>query len=96
MPCAPKKGYQMTKENTATKSTGGEATAETAQPSLDLQDLAQMTALLQIAVKRGAFDMEELENVLPVHKKVSAFLQHQAQIQAAAQAAQKAETEGES
>lgn len=85
---------------TKAKTTSGEAeVAATAAPQpeapgLDLNDLAQLTALVQMAVKRGTFEMEELESVLAVHKKVSAFLRHQAQMQAAAQDP-KAATEGE-
>ncbi len=96
----------MTKSKTASQSVQGEAEVQATTspepevqapaPGLDLQDLAGLTAIVQTAVKRGAFEMDELEPVIAAHKKVSAFLQYQAQMQAATQAAQKAETEGES
>ncbi len=60
-------------------------------PTLGLQDLALTLNLLNMAIKRGVFETNELRSVLDVYEKLEAFLQHQAQAQAAAQA-QKAQT----
>lgn len=69
----------------------GEATVEstTAQPQapgLDLNDLAMVLNLLNISIKRGAFEVNELRNVLESYEKLEAFLKFQAQMQAAAKA----------
>ncbi|GEM_PF-6827221 len=55
-----------------------------ASPSLDLNDLALALNLVNVAIKRGAYERAELRNVLDVTDKLEAFLQYQAKAQAAA------------
>lgn len=62
-------------------------------PALNLQDLALTLNIMNIAIKRGAFDTKELRGVLDVYERVEEFLQFQAKAQAAAQTA--AENKGE-
>lgn len=57
-------------------------------PNLDLQDLAMVLNLLNIAIKRGTFEPSELASVGTTYSKLEAFLQYQAQLQAAAKAQQ--------
>lgn len=52
-------------------------------PSLDLKELAVAINLLDLAIKRGAYETKELRSVLDVYEKIEAFLQYQAQLQAA-------------
>lgn len=58
-------------------------------PSLDLQDLALALNLLSVAIKRGTYEPKELRGVATVYEKLEAFLQYQAQMQAASVAQQK-------
>ena len=61
-------------------------------PGLDLQDLAMVLSLLNTAIKRGTYEPNELTTVGATYGKLEAFLQYQAQMQAAAQqAAQRGE-----
>lgn len=60
-------------------------------PSLDLKDLGLVLNLMNISIKRGTFEPHELRGVLDLYDKLEAFLKFQAQLQAAAQAAQKGE-----
>jgi len=77
------------------QATGGEAEVTATQapqsPSLDLNDLALALQLMNVAIKRGTYERAELRGVLDVTDKLEAFLQFQAQAQAAAQAAQEGE-----
>jgi len=56
---------------------------QTQVPTLDLQDLAKVLNLLNIAIKRGAYEPNELANVGTTYSKLEAFLKYQAQVQAA-------------
>lgn len=84
----------MAKNKTVDQSVEGEAEVKTTRapeqakaPSLDLQDLAMVLNLLNASIKRGAFEPNELTTVGNVYSKLEGFLQYQAQMQAAAQAA---------
>jgi hypothetical protein len=57
-----------------------------ASPGLDLNDLALALNLVNVAIKRGAYERSELRNVLDVTDKLDVFLQYQANAQKAAQA----------
>ena len=89
----------MAKTDAATNQTiEGEAKVEqtTAQeqpkaPGLELQDLGMMLNLLNTAIKRGAFEPNELTTVGNTYTKLEAFLQYQAQLQMALRASQKGE-----
>jgi hypothetical protein len=59
-------------------------------PGIDLQDIANVLNLVNIAIKRGAYERNELRNVLDTTDKVENFLNYQSQVQAAS-AAQKGE-----
>lgn len=61
-----------------------ETKANDVPPSLDLNDLALALNLVNVAIKRGAYERSELRNVLDVTDKLEAFLQFQAKTQAAA------------
>lgn len=63
--------------------------AQADEPSLALQDLAIILNLLNVAIKRGAYETKELRGVLDTFEKLENFLQYSAQMQAAQQAAQK-------
>jgi hypothetical protein len=52
-------------------------------PSLDLKDLGVMLNLINITVKRGAFEPNELAMVGNLFNKLERFIQYQAQMQAA-------------
>jgi hypothetical protein len=88
---------------TVEESVEDEVTTETSAPealktppSLDLNDLALLLNLVNTAMKRGAYEREELRTVLDNTDKLAAFLQFQAQAQKAAQeAAKEDESEGE-
>lgn len=58
-------------------------------PGLDLQDLALMLSLINISIKRGTFEPNELREVLDVFDKLQNFLQFQAKLQADAAAQKK-------
>ncbi len=60
-------------------------------PSLDLKDLGLVLNLINVSIKRGTFEPQELRSVLDVYDKLESFLKFQAQMQAAAIAAQKGE-----
>jgi hypothetical protein len=62
-----------------------------AAPSLDLKDLGLVLNLINVSIKRGTFEPQELRSVLDVYDKLESFLKFQAQLQAAAIAAQKGE-----
>lgn len=62
---------------------------QSAVPGLDLQDLALALSLLNAAIKRGAYEPNELAVVGSTYGKLDAFLQYQARLQAAAQEAAK-------
>lgn len=51
--------------------------------SLNLQDLAVTLRLLSVAIKRGAFEPNELSDVGNNYKKIEAFLKHQASLASA-------------
>ena len=73
----------MTKtEQVADQTAGTEAQA--AAPGLELQDLALVLNLVDVSIKRGAFERAELREVLHVTDKLDVFLQYQAQAQARA------------
>lgn len=55
-------------------------------PRVDLNDIAQMLRMVELAIKRGAYEPNELVAVGSLHGKVNAFLAHQAQLQQAAMA----------
>ena len=59
-------------------------------PGLDLQDISAALNLVNVAIKRGAYERTELRQVLDVTDKLDVFLNYQAQAQAA-MAAQKGE-----
>jgi hypothetical protein len=59
-------------------------------PGIDLQDIANVLNLVTVAIKRGAYERNELRNVLDTTDKVENFLNYQSQVQAAS-AAQKGE-----
>jgi hypothetical protein len=59
-------------------------------PGIDLQDIANVLNLVNVAIKRGAYERNELRNVLDTTDKVENFLNYQSQVQAAS-AAQKGE-----
>jgi hypothetical protein len=59
-------------------------------PALDLQDIASVLNLVNVAIKRGAYERTELRDVLDITDKLDVFLQYQAKLQAA-NAAQKGE-----
>jgi hypothetical protein len=54
-----------------------------AAPGIDLQDIANALNLVSVAIKRGAYERNELRNVLDVTDKFEHFLNYQAQAQAA-------------
>jgi hypothetical protein len=62
-------------------------------PTLDLQDLAVVLNLLNIAIKRGTYEPTELTEVGITYGRLEAFLKYQAQLQAAQQAPEKKEGE---
>lgn len=79
------------------QATGGEAQVEATQaqaPGLDLNDLALVLQMMNLAIKRGTFERAELRSVLDVTDKLEGFLQFQAQAAAAAQAAKAEQGEG--
>ena len=89
----------MANKEVIDQTTAGEAVVETnmpeeqmAPPALDLKDLAIAMNLLNVGIKRGAYETNELRGVLDCFEKLEAFLAFQAQLQAANQAAQEAET----
>ncbi len=57
---------------------------------IDLQDIANVLNFVTVAIKRGAYERNELRNVLDTTDKVENFLNYQSQVQAAS-AAQKGE-----
>lgn len=63
-------------------------------PSVSLQDLAMVLNVLNVAIKRGAYEPNELATVGQVYGKLEAFLQAQAQA-AEGQASADEPTEGE-
>jgi hypothetical protein len=65
-------------------------TPQPAAPALDLQDIASVLNLVNVAIKRGAYERPELRDVLDITDKLDVFLQYQAKLQAA-NAAQKGE-----
>ena len=70
-------------------------TMEPQAPQLDLKDIAVALQLIEAAIQRGAFQPRELATVGETHGRIQVFLEHQAKLQAAAQQAQAAETQGE-
>ena len=63
-----------------------------AAPGLELQDIALVVHLVNVAIKRGAYERAELRGVLDVTDKIDTFLQYTAQAQEAAKASQQGET----
>ena len=63
-----------------------EAAEQQTSPMISLQDLATTLGLLNIAIKRGAYEPTELETVGQTFNKLQTFLQSQAEAQAQAQA----------
>lgn len=59
-------------------------------PGLDLQDISATLNLVNVAIKRGAYERTELRQVLDITDKLDVFLKYQAEAQAA-MAAQKGE-----
>jgi len=53
-------------------------------PELGMQDIAITVQLLHLAIKRGAYEPQELATVGITYEKLNTFMQHQAQIQQAA------------
>jgi hypothetical protein len=51
---------------------GGEA--QTAQPELSIADLQNLKSVIDVAVKRGAFQAAEMSSVGSVYDRLSAFL----------------------
>lgn len=51
-------------------------TAEAAAPSVTVNDLANVYAIIDLASKRGAFQASELSAVGSVANKVKAFVDH--------------------
>ena len=64
---------------------------EIVAPNLDLQDIALAVHLVNIALKRGAYEREELRGILDVTDKIDAFLQYTTKTQDAAKSAQQGE-----
>jgi len=85
----------MTKTNKSTNAQVEDAeVAETtapAAPGLDLNDLAHALNLVNVAIKRGAYERSELRSVLDVTDKLDVFLQYQANAQKAATETKKGE-----
>jgi len=65
------------------------------QPVLGLNDLALSVNLINVAIKRGAFERTELRSVLDVTDKIEAFLAIHAAEQKAAQEEQGVEAQAE-
>lgn len=69
-----------------------QASAEAAAPSVTVNDLANVYAIIDLASKRGAFQASELSAVGSVANKVKAFVDHvqaqQAEAEAAAEGAE--------
>ena len=77
----------MTKNKQAADQTAiADAEAPAVAPGLELQDLSIILNLVNVSVKRGAFERAELRGILDVTDKLEAFLQYQAQAQANAAA----------
>lgn len=77
-------------EETATETVSENVAPQQPQvPTLDLQDLAMVLNLLNAAIKRGAYEPNELAKVGTTYDKLEAFLKYQAQVQAAQQAKEK-------
>jgi hypothetical protein len=52
-------------------------------PTLNLQNLLDTLQLLELAIKRGAYEPNELRKVSDVYEKIEIFLQYEEQKQAA-------------
>jgi hypothetical protein len=59
-------------------------------PGIDLQDISNVLNLVTVAIKRGAYERNELRNVLDTTDKLETFLSYHAAAQAS-QHAQKGE-----
>lgn len=64
-------------------------------PSLTINDLGRVCNLLDQGVQRGAWKINELEEVSSVYSKISTFIEYQAKAQVAANQAKKAESQEE-
>lgn len=84
-------------EDTATEVQNKEASAPEAEapqfPNLELRDLAVVLNLLNAAIKRGAYEPDELTSVGATYGKLEAFLKFQAQRQAVSAEAETQEGE---
>ena len=69
--------------------------AEEKIPTIDMQDLAMVVQILNIAIKRGVFEPNELSTVGQTYSKIEGFLKHQAELQAAQQALKDAAQQNE-
>jgi hypothetical protein len=56
----------------STEGVGGEAPA--AQPELSIADLQNLKAVIDVAVKRGAFQAAEMSSIGGVYDRLNAFL----------------------
>jgi hypothetical protein len=56
---------------------------DNATPTLELQDIANIVQLVNIAIERGGYERTELRVALDLTDKVSAFLVHTANMQEA-------------
>lgn len=73
-------------EAVAAKSAEAEAVAQPDVPGVALEDLSMANQLIHIAIKRGAYEPNELAQVAATYDKINKFLEYQAQMQAAARA----------
>lgn len=64
---------------TPTATTGAPASDA---PPIQLQDLAIILNIVNIAIKRGTYETNELRSVLDAYEKLEAFLKYQADLQA--------------
>jgi len=72
-----------------------QAPAAEASPSVTVNDLANVYAIIDLASKRGAFQASELSAVGSVANKVKAFVDHVQAQQAEAEGAEGAEAPAE-
>lgn len=66
----------MTEENkVADQAPAAEAPQAPATPDLNLNDLAALKSIVEVASQRGAFKAGELESVGKIYNKLSTFLE---------------------
>lgn len=73
-------------ETQETQETQTEKQTSTAQPDLTVNDLSNLRALIDIAVKRGAFNASEISGVGVVYDRLNNFLTNIANQQKSAEA----------